>query len=174
MREYFEFDGVHTLTAGARGVPGKRTFFIMAGQGERMVRIWVEKGQLEALAEAIDQLIAGLPVRSRPRSAGEAPEPNEGSTTVSGEFRARNLALGYDRERGRAALLVNDQVNDNEVDAPALQAWASVAQMQAFSQRIVTICAAGRPPCPLCGLPLDPEGHACPRTNGHHPALRFN
>ena len=26
--------------------------------------------------------------------------------------------------------------------------------------------AAGRPPCPLCGLPLDPEGHICPRQNG--------
>ena len=38
---------------------------------------------------------------------------------------------------------------------------------RAFVERAVTLVAAGRPPCPLCGQPLDPQGHLCPRRNGH-------
>jgi uncharacterized repeat protein (TIGR03847 family) len=38
---------------------------------------------------------------------------------------------------------------------------------RAFIARALRVVAAGRPPCPLCSLPLDPEGHICPRQNGH-------
>ncbi|MBI4496793.1 MAG: DUF3090 family protein [Chloroflexi bacterium] len=173
MREYFEFAGLHVLTAGAYGAPGKRTFFILAGQGNRCVRIWVEKEQLQALARAIDRLIAELPERRRPRGAEEAPEPTDRPEGLAGEFRAQSLALGYDREQGRAMLLINDETGDDEINAPMLRAWAEMAQMQAFSRRITTVCAAGRPLCPLCSFPMDPEGHVCPKANGHHPALRL-
>ena len=30
------------------------------------------------------------------------------------------------------------------------------------------VVSAGRPPCPLCAEPLDPEGHVCVRLNGYH------
>ena len=29
------------------------------------------------------------------------------------------------------------------------------------------VISAGRPPCPLCEEPLDPEGHICARANGY-------
>jgi hypothetical protein len=32
------------------------------------------------------------------------------------------------------------------------------------------VVSAGRPPCPFCGLPVDADGHLCPRMNGHRPA----
>ena len=41
---------------------------------------------------------------------------------------------------------------------------------RAFAQRAAKIVSAGRPPCPLCGLPLDTDGHICPRQNGHRAA----
>ena len=34
------------------------------------------------------------------------------------------------------------------------------------------LVGAGRPTCTLCGHPIDPEGHSCPRTNGHGPPGR--
>jgi uncharacterized repeat protein (TIGR03847 family) len=37
-----------------------------------------------------------------------------------------------------------------------------------FIERARRVVAAGRPPCPLCGQPLDPAGHLCPRHNGYH------
>jgi uncharacterized repeat protein (TIGR03847 family) len=36
----------------------------------------------------------------------------------------------------------------------------------AFAQRALEVVAAGRPPCPFCGQPLNPEGHVCARRNG--------
>jgi len=39
---------------------------------------------------------------------------------------------------------------------------------RAFVARASRVVAAGRPPCPLCGAPLDPQGHICPRRNGHY------
>ena len=38
---------------------------------------------------------------------------------------------------------------------------------RAFVTRAESVVSAGRPPCPFCGLPLDPDGHICPRQNGH-------
>ena len=42
-----------------------------------------------------------------------------------------------------------------------------VEQARAFAKRALDVVNAGRPPCPLCSLPLDPEGHVCPRQNGY-------
>ncbi len=41
------------------------------------------------------------------------------------------------------------------------------AAARQFVARALRVLAAGRPPCPLCGQPLDPQGHLCPRRNGH-------
>src|SRR3712207_1557483 len=41
------------------------------------------------------------------------------------------------------------------------------AVARAFSKRAQSVVAAGRPPCPFCGQPLDPAGHLRPRANGY-------
>jgi uncharacterized repeat protein (TIGR03847 family) len=40
------------------------------------------------------------------------------------------------------------------------------AAARGFASRAETVVSAGRPPCPFCGQPLDPDGHLCPRANG--------
>jgi uncharacterized repeat protein (TIGR03847 family) len=53
-------------------------------------------------------------------------------------------------------------------DGPGvLRVRITPAEARAFSQRALQVVAQGRPACPLCGLPLDAEGHICPRQNGH-------
>jgi uncharacterized repeat protein (TIGR03847 family) len=49
--------------------------------------------------------------------------------------------------------------------------WAGLPQMRALSRAAQEVVSQGRPICPLCGQPIDPEGHFCPRSNGHgtHP-----
>ena len=37
---------------------------------------------------------------------------------------------------------------------------------RAFAQRAERVVAAGPPPCPFCGGPIDPDGHLCLRANG--------
>ncbi len=41
-------------------------------------------------------------------------------------------------------------------------------EARGFVLRALSVVAAGRLPCPLCGQPLDPQGHICPRRNGHY------
>jgi uncharacterized repeat protein (TIGR03847 family) len=43
----------------------------------------------------------------------------------------------------------------------------AAAQARAMAARGSAAVESGRPPCPLCGGPLDPSGHVCPRLNGH-------
>ena len=58
--------------------------------------------------------------------------------------------------------------DDVPEDGPAiLRVRITVADARAFSRRALKVVSQGRPPCPLCGLPLDPAGHICPRQNGH-------
>jgi uncharacterized repeat protein (TIGR03847 family) len=58
---------------------------------------------------------------------------------------------------------------DDDEDGPdTLQVRLSVEGARAFVSGALAAVAAGRLPCPLCGQPLDPQGHICPRRNGHY------
>ena len=58
-------------------------------------------------------------------------------------------------------------LQDEENGPPMLRVRLTGAQARAFAKRALDVVNAGRPPCPLCSLPLDPEGHVCPRQNGY-------
>jgi uncharacterized repeat protein (TIGR03847 family) len=95
-------------------------------------------------------------------------------------FRAGTLTLGWDGDTDTILVEAREQTEgeeDDEDEEPAddasegpdvfrVQLEATAAR--AFVERAVTLVASGRPPCPLCGQPLDPQGHICPRRNGHY------
>ena len=56
---------------------------------------------------------------------------------------------------------------DSEEEPASVSFWINVAQAEILAQEALRICAAGRPRCFLCRLPVNPEGHVCPRSNGH-------
>ena len=58
---------------------------------------------------------------------------------------------------------------DDDEDGPdTLRVRLSAEDARGFVNRALSVVAAGRLPCPLCGQPLDPQGHICPRRNGHY------
>jgi uncharacterized repeat protein (TIGR03847 family) len=63
-------------------------------------------------------------------------------------------------EAAEAALEPNPEAN-------RVRFWATREQMLSLARHGALVCAAGRPQCPLCGNPMDPEGHRCPALNGH-------
>lgn len=163
----FVFGESSELTAGAQGAPGSRTFYVIAGESGRWVRVWMEKEQLGALAAAIDRLLEALAEQGLKEA--EEPgrmDPPEPPGDPASEFRVGTLALGHDPGRDRVVLLVH-RANQPEDAPPSLQVSASKAQMRALSRRIKDVYAGGRPICALCGGPMDPQGHVCPRSNGH-------
>ena len=179
-RQVFLFDPPERFVAGTVGQPGDRTFFLQASGGGRTVSVALEKVQVSVLAERLDELLEEV----RRRGAGEVPitAPRELEDTapldapVEEEFRVGTLGLAWDGEAGQVvveALAPSDSDDEIEVLSDAeegpdvLRVRLSADMARAFVVRAQRVVAAGRPPCPLCALPLDPEGHICPRQNGH-------
>ena len=63
---------------------------------------------------------------------------------------------------------VEDEAEDeDEGEGYLARLYFTAAQARAMATRGSAAVERGRPPCPLCGGPLDPTGHICPRLNGH-------
>ncbi|MDX3075106.1 DUF3090 domain-containing protein [Streptomyces sp. NPDC088354] len=190
-RQVFLYDKPDRFVAGTVGQPGQRTFFLQASAAGRTTSVALEKTQVEALAERIDELLDEV-VR---RTGGAAPVPAVAPSEladnaplqapVEEEFRVGTMALAWDGAEERMILeaqaLVEIEADDDEdLEAaeemllqddengpPLLRVRLTGAQARTFAKRALDVVAAGRPPCPLCSLPLDPEGHVCPRQNGY-------
>ncbi|MFI1971047.1 DUF3090 domain-containing protein [Streptomyces cinnamoneus] len=190
-RQVFLYDPPDRFVAGTVGLPGRRTFFLQASAAGRVTSVALEKAQVEALAERIDELLDEV-VR---RTGGNAPVPAVAplelsdsaplDTPVEEEFRVGTMALAWDGDGQRmvveAQALVELQADTDEDLAeaeerllqdelngpPMLRVRITGTMARAFAKRALEVVNAGRPPCPLCSLPLDPEGHVCPRQNGY-------
>ncbi len=179
-RQVFLFDPPERFVAGTVGQPGDRTFYLQASGGGRTVSVALEKVQVSVLAERLEELLEEV----RRRGAGEVPliAPRELEDTapldapVEEEFRVGSMGLAWDGEdevvvvEALAPAEGEDEVeplSEAEEGPDALRVRMSAQLARAFVVRAQRVVAAGRPPCPLCALPLDPEGHVCPRQNGH-------
>lgn len=183
-RRRYLFDPPERFVAGTVGQPGDRTFFLQAREGPRVVSVVMEKVQVAVLAERLGELIAELERRGVPDAVLQPTEPTDDSAPldepINEAFRAGSLTLGWDG--GAEKVLVEaraqsedgesidpDEDDDEDEDGPDLLRVRMTAEAaRDFVERAVRIVASGRPPCPLCGQPLDAAGHICPRRNGHY------
>jgi uncharacterized repeat protein (TIGR03847 family) len=175
------YDMPDRFVAGTVGQPGDRAFYLQARAGRRVTSVGLEKFQVTLLAERLEELLdevlrqggatvvpAVAPVELQDDEPLEQP--------IEEEFRVGTMALAWDPEDERVVIEAQE-MTESEDDEPdigsedpavaVLRVRITAAQARAFAQRALKIVAAGRPPCPLCGLPLDSRGHVCPRQNGH-------
>ena len=177
MSESFELEGPDHFTAGALGEPGARTFFLQTAEGGRVLSFKCEKEQVGALGEYLAQVLADLPeVTEGPPVDLALREP------VMSEWVAGTIGVAYDEPSDRIVLMIEeasfsdapggepgDELGAVEEEPATLRLRLTRAQVAAYVQRARQLIEGGRPSCPLCGYPMDPDGHACPRTNGHGP-----
>lgn len=176
-RQVFFFDPPERFVAGTVGLPGERTFFLQATGGGRTVSVALEKVQVRLLAERLDDLLDTVERDGGP--SGPPVEDNDPlEAPVEEEFRVGNMGLAWDGDADLYVVEALAQVagdddagveplTDNDDGPDALRVRMSAGMARGFVTRALRVVAAGRPPCPLCGLPLDPSGHICPRQNGH-------
>lgn len=161
MADSFDLPSVDAITFGTIGEPGNRTFFVQAWAGQTVMTLKAEKQQVGALAAALSEVLADLPGESSPISAPGLRPPVEPAWAIGG------IGLSpLDPTTQHVTLLFEELVTEDEEGATA-RAGVTVAQMIALVERGEELLAGGRPNCPLCGNPMDPNGHACPKTNGH-------
>ncbi|HUZ43121.1 MAG TPA: DUF3090 family protein [Acidimicrobiales bacterium] len=162
MSESFDLGPLDHITVGTVGEPGQRVFLLQARRGADLVTLKVEKGQVAALAQYLAEVIeaAGHP-GALPTDLDLIP-PYEPSWAVG------TLGVSYDEDAGTVIIVAEEAVAEDESGAIA-RLEASLEQVAALAIHGVRLVESGRPPCPLCGYPLNPDGHNCPRTNGHRP-----
>ncbi len=168
-----DLNPVTHITVGAMGKPGKRTFFLQAQQGVTLVTLVTEKEQMSALAHGIDELLERLGL--------DAPAPSVSAThmelaePIDPLFRIGQLGLGVDAETNLIVLVAYELPEDDDpAVVNAVRFWATAEQMRVLARHAVTVVAGGRPTCVLCGRPIDPEGHFCPKRNGHGAKATLN
>jgi uncharacterized repeat protein (TIGR03847 family) len=181
--QLFDFDPPDRFVAGTVGEPGERTFYLQASGGGRLVSVALEKVQVGALAEKIDELLDEVRRRQGdesvvpPSTTRELEDVAPLDAPIEEEFRVGTLALAWDGDT--SSILIEAQSAVPEEESESVEAAEFTGDMlrvrltplaaRAFARRAQRVVAAGRPPCPLCGNPLDPQGHVCPRQNGHRP-----
>ena len=177
-----EFDPPERFVAGTVGEPGARTFFLQARSGQRMVSVALEKQQVAVLAERIDELLDEVMASTgndtlipavAPVGLDDA-EPLE--QPIDEQFRAGTMTLSWDPGLARVVIEVfpiadaaeedveEEEAEPDEVFLVRLEAGPA----RAFVKRAGLVVEAGRPDCPFCGNPIDPDGHLCVRANGFH------
>jgi len=160
-----DLNPVTHITIGAIGEPGKRTFYLQGRQGLTIVTLIVEKEQVAALSRGIDELLERLGVEKNVLVNAYTMELSQ---PVEPLFRAGQLGLGYDAEQKMMVLVAYALPEEEEpVSVDVVRFWATAEQMRAVARHAAGIVAAGRPTCVLCGRPIDPAGHFCPKRNGH-------
>jgi uncharacterized repeat protein (TIGR03847 family) len=179
------FDPPERFVAGTVGQPGERTFFLQAREGARVISVSLEKQQVQALAQRIDELLDEVLASHEATGVVPAIAPLDSEDTepleqpIQEEFRAGTMTLSWDPRDERvvievfpyseAAVVAPDQVQEDfEEPEPdeLLLVRLPAAAARAFVSRSERVVEAGRPTCPFCSEPMDPDGHLCVRANG--------
>ncbi|MHA7140649.1 DUF3090 domain-containing protein [Arthrobacter sp. Sr33] len=177
-----EFTWPDRVVVGTIGAPGSRTFYLQVRAGAQIVSIALEKQQSAQLAEKIDEILdqlitlEGNPF-SIPASTPIELVDNDQLEPVEEQFRTGALTLGWDPSTVQLVIEaypiteIDTEDDGDAVDESIGEEGVEVSEMllvrmpvgtaRAFAKRTREIVDAGRPTCPLCGEPVDIDGHTC-------------
>lgn len=169
------------FVAGTVGEPGDRTFYLQATEDVRTISVTIEKQQVVVLAERLGSLLEEVASRFGADVPAQAPDDEVDveplAVPVEEEFRVGTMGLGWDADSGAVVVellaITEGEIDetvvldDTEEGPDAVRVFLTPVAARAFAERADRVVNAGRKPCPLCGEPLDPAGHICPRQNGY-------
>lgn len=168
----FDLRPVDRITTGAIGPPGKRVFYLQARKDDLLVTLVVEKSQVQSLAVGVEQFLDELGERLPDLEDSPAQTPHGSmdlQKPIDPAFRVGQLGLGYD-EDSDLMVLVAREIQPEDADpeeAGVARFWCTREQILSMCRWGLDVASHGRPICGNCGQPIDPEGHFCPKRNGH-------
>ena len=181
--QVYAFEPPERFVAGTVGPPGERSFFLQARGGGRLVSVALEKVQVALLAEKLEELLLEAHRRFGVELPDPAPGPSDNEpldTPLDEEFRVGTLGLAFDVDTSTVVIEAiaageaeeeteetDEEPDEADADRDRLRVRLTPQETRAFIERAKKVVASGRPPCPLCGQPLDAKGHLCPRHNGY-------
>ena len=183
-RIIYRHNQVDRFVVGTVGEHGERTFFLQVISSASSNCIALEKSQVQALVERLQMMIRELR-RNKLANMDQLNQPAVRDDAqleypITEDFRAGVIAIAYEQGNQHIDIqvqalveeefseLVEEGEEDPDLDTPdLLMASLTIAQVRGFCERALNVVSAGRVPCPFCGIPLNPEGHLCPRANGY-------
>ena len=173
-RYEIDLNPLEHITVDAIGKPGSRVFYIQGWRktDPQPVTIIIEKVQLQSLALGVDQMLDEL-AKQKPElgvvDSGFDEDKMHISPPVDPLFRAGELGLGYDADHDKIVILVREAIMEDGDPGQAAEVrfWCTRLQTRQLADWSKEIVSRGRPICPQCGQPMEPEGHFCPKKNGH-------
>jgi len=173
-RSELDLNPVQHITADAIGKPGQRVFYLQGWRESDVqpVTILIEKVQLQTLASGLQQLLVEIVSQNPalPESSAEVPEEKMRiSPPVDPLFRAGEMGLGYDADQDRIVILVREVLMEDgdPEESAVVRFWCTRQQARWLASWSTLVVNRGRSTCPQCGQPMEPEGHFCPKKNGH-------
>ena len=166
-RVKYPLGSLSSIEARTVGEPGQRTFHLAMQAGLAYCTVWLEKEQLFQLGVYLQDTLQSLSDEDRERGS-QPREPEWSGLGATIDFKVAQLLLSHDPSTNSFYLLSyegEDEESTEEGDSVSF--WITIDQAETLAAEALRICAAGRPRCFLCGLPINPEGHVCPRSNGH-------
>jgi uncharacterized repeat protein (TIGR03847 family) len=167
------FDPVDHITTDAIGPPGKRVFYLQAWKGNRTLTLLIEKFQVQSLAVGVEQFLEEIEQRY-PNTENVSSAYDEQrmhiQPPVDPLFRIGELGLSYDVDRDMVIVIAREVASGEKTaeEGTVARLFCTRAQIQALTQWGMEVVDRGRPICPYCGQPEEPEGHFCPKKNGHN------
>lgn len=164
------------FTADYTGRPGERTFFLQSRSETLTLTYQLEKGQVEILGEKLKELLLMIDPSDPISTATPQRDPAYAlSAPIEPEWRVGTIGLTYEEPSESIVVALepmgeaadDDDDAEPEVEDFAVRLMLRRDQARAFVLHALAIVGEGRPLCQLCGLPMDPEGHRCPASNGH-------
>jgi uncharacterized repeat protein (TIGR03847 family) len=173
-RTELDLNPVQHITADAIGKPGQRVFYLQGWRETDIqpVTIIIEKVQLQTLVTGLEQILAEI-AQQNPALGLSPLEYDEDKMhilpPVDPLFRAGEMGLGYDVDQDQVVILVREVVMEDgdPEEASVVRFWCSRQQAGCLADWSKGVVNRGRPICPQCGQPMEPEGHFCPKKNGH-------
>ena len=157
----FDLPSPDAFTTGTVGPAGQRVFYLQARDGDLVVTVRCEKQQVAALADYLDGLLDDL----EPAPYGVATNDLDLAEPVRELWTVGPIGVAYDEPSDRIVVVLEELVEEDADEGSSVKVRLNRAQVSAFVRHSRDLVSAGRPPCRFCGLPLDAEGHACPRMN---------
>jgi len=171
FNQEYELNPVTHITADAIGKPGARIFYLQARTEGTTITVIVEKIQLITLAESVEQFLDEIQERQPHLEVASSVYEEDAmriQMPIDPLFRVGDMGLIYDDERDMVCIVAKELLltEDKEKKESEVRLWCSRSQLYALAVWSLEISSRGRPICPQCGQPEEPEGHFCPKKNG--------
>jgi len=179
--EEFNLQPVDHITTDAIGPAGQRVFYIQAQKGHQTITLIAEKFQVQSLAVGIERFLEEIDDKY-PDLPNASPDYIEEGMhihpPVDPIFRIANIGLGFNIDEDLIVLVIHelipdlddkeDETEEPEIEPSVARFWCTRSQLLALGLWGIEVASRGRPLCPQCGEPEDPEGHFCVKKNGGH------